>query len=357
MGGSASSRPPSRLARTTSSGGGSRTTLTISRQASPRSPGQPKTLREHRARYLDDHRGADVDAFYKTMPPFFHEVWAGSFLEAFVPDLRTTDGEEMIATTVRFDIVNGDALVQALDDHAELERGPAEDVEVWQWSGPNREGKPTVFGNIVRQGDRLVLETQSVERAARGRAWLEALDGELLQHRITSHENLRRALQDRIRENYLSGKADAEDDGDAPRGALPPELNEPLVLGHYATYYRAWIDEPVPALDGTTPRQAAADPERRARVVELVEGLLASYQHALRHHQPAYDPSWMWAELGLIYHDAIRHPPPMVHERVAQSIEGAAELARSVAARIRSGPGFDETTTVLSRSRVTCSGS
>jgi hypothetical protein len=48
-------------------------------------------LREHRARYLDDHRGADLDAFYKTMPPFFHEVWTGSFLEAFVPDLRTTD--------------------------------------------------------------------------------------------------------------------------------------------------------------------------------------------------------------------------------------------------------------------------
>jgi SEC-C motif len=303
-------------------------------------------LREHRARYLDEHRGADLDAFYKTMPPFFHEAWAGSFLEASVPDLRTTDGEEMIATTVRFDIVDGAALVRALDGHAELERGPAEDGEAWQWSGSNREGKPTVFGNIVRQGERLVLETHSVERAARGRALLEALGGELLQHRITSHENLRRALQDRIRAQYLSGNAD-EDDHDAPHGALPPELNEPLVLGHYATYYRAWIDEPVPALDGATPRQAAADPERRARVVELVEGLLASYQHALRHRQPAYDPSWMWADLGLTDHDAIRHPPPMVHERVAQSIEGASELARSVAARLRGASGFDEATTVL----------
>jgi len=304
-------------------------------------------LREHRARHLD-HRGAELDAFYKTLPPFFHEVWAGSFLEAYVPDLRTTDGEEMIATTVRFDITSGDALVRALDGHAELERAPADQGEIWQWSGPNREGKPTVFGNIVREGDRLVLETQSVERGARGRALLEALGSELLQHRVTSHENLRRALQDRIREKYLSGKADAEDDGDAPRGALPPEITEPLVLGHYATYYRAWIDEPVPALDGATPRQAAADPERRARVVELIEGLLASYQHALRDRQPAYDPSWMWAELGLIDHDAIRYPPPMVHERVAQTIAGAADLSRSVAARIRDASGFDEATTVLS---------
>jgi hypothetical protein len=305
-------------------------------------------LRDDRAHYLDHHPGVDLDTFYKTMPPLFHEVWAGSFLQASVPDLRTTDGEEMIATTVRFDIMNGAALVRALDGHPELERGPADASEIWEWSGPNREGKPTVFGNIVREGDRLVLETQSVERAARGRAMLEALDGELLRHRETSHENLRRALQDHIRAKYLSGKADVDDDGDAPPSALPPDVNEALVLGHYASYYRTWIDEPVPALDGATPRQAAADPELRGRAVELIQTLIAGYQHDLRHRQPAYDPSWMWAELGLVDHDAIRHPPPMVHERVAQTIAGTAELARSVAARVRGASGFDEATTVLS---------
>jgi hypothetical protein len=53
----------------------------------------------------------------------------------------------------------------------------------------------------------------------------------------------------------------------------------------------------------------------------------------------------MWAELGLIDPDAVRHPPPLVHERVAQAIAGTAELARSVAARSRAVPGFDEATT------------
>jgi hypothetical protein len=38
----------------------------------------------------------------------------------------------------------------------------------------------------------------------------------------------------------------------------------------------------------------------------------------------------------------------MVHERVAQTIAGTAELARSVAARIRATPGFDQATTALS---------
>jgi hypothetical protein len=180
-----------------------------------------------------------------------------------------------------------------------------------------------------------------------GGALLEALGDELLRHRVTSHENLRRTLKDRIRARYLSGKPD-DNDAEAPGSALPPGVADALVLAHYATYYRGWIDEPVPALDGATPRQAAADPKLRPRAVELIEGLVAGYQHALRDRQPAYDPSWMWTELGLIDQDAVRHPPPMVHERVAQTIAGTAELARGVAARLRATPGFDEATTALS---------
>jgi hypothetical protein len=42
-------------------------------------------IRAYRATFLDEHRGAPIDGFYKQMPPFFHEVWAGSFLDAYVP--------------------------------------------------------------------------------------------------------------------------------------------------------------------------------------------------------------------------------------------------------------------------------
>jgi hypothetical protein len=56
----------------------------------------------------------------------------------------------------------------------------------------------------------------------------------------------------------------------------------------------------VPALSGRTPRQAAADATLRPLVVELVRGLEGMYERALRERQPAYDPSWMWGELGLV---------------------------------------------------------
>ncbi len=37
-------------------------------------------LRSERARYLDEHRGGDLTAFYKRLPAMFHEVWVGTML-------------------------------------------------------------------------------------------------------------------------------------------------------------------------------------------------------------------------------------------------------------------------------------
>jgi len=36
---------------------------------------------------------------------------------------------------------------------------------------------------------------------------------------------------------------------------------------------RKWVDNSIPALDGMTPRQAAADPTMRPRLVELLKDI------------------------------------------------------------------------------------
>ena len=308
-------------------------------------------LRERRARFLGEHRGASVDSFYKTMPPFFHDVWVGAFLEPYVPELRTTDGEVLVQTSVELDVLDGDSLRRALDAAPELERVVAPEGEaageVWEWSGANREGDPILLGHALRRGDVLVLRTHSVERAARGRALLEALAGDSLRHRTTSHEDVQHTLQHLLRERGPDGGGD-EPGATAPPDELPPEVTEPLLLDYYATHYRAWIDQPIPALDGATPRQAAADLARRARVTALIDELVGHYQQALRRREPAYDPSWMWAELGLEDREAVRHPPPLVYERVAPAVAGSGELARGLAERLRRDPGFEDAATVLS---------
>lgn len=73
---------------------------------------------------------------------------------------------------------------------------------------------------------------------------------------------------------------------------------EQQVSEHLVRYYRAWLDEPLPLFHGKTPRQAAQSPDLRGRVLELLHALCSQYEHALIIGGAAYDPSWLWAELG-----------------------------------------------------------
>jgi hypothetical protein len=300
-------------------------------------------VRQQRAAFLSEHPGADIAAFYKTMPPFFHDVWAGSMLEPAVPDLRNTDGEEMVFTHVHFELVEPDVLSRALEGHAELE---ADGKGSWSWSGKNAKGADVSLGHIKLGKGGLVLEANSVERGERGRALFESVAGGAIRHRATTHENIRRAVQERVRTQALGGEIDKGED--RRPAEIPMAAQEALVLGHLGQHYRAWVDEPVPALDDHTPRQAAADPKLRSRVVDLIHGLEGIYQQALRDRQPAYDPSWMWSDLGLVDRASPLHPPPLAHERVAERVPGSAEVSRAVAERLRRAPGFSDAASVLS---------
>lgn len=40
--------------------------------------------------------------------------------------------------------------------------------------------------------------------------------------------------------------------------------------GHVRQYEEGWLDQSIPALDGWTPRDAVADPTRRADVIALL---------------------------------------------------------------------------------------
>jgi hypothetical protein len=169
----------------------------------------------------------------------------------------------------------------------------------------------------------------------------------VVRHRATTHENVRLAVKQAVRARYLAGDFEAPE----PSGrdaSIPREVGDALTLEYYAKHYRAWLDEPVPALDGETPRAAAKDRRLRPRVVELIQGLEGMYQGALRRREAAYDPSWMWSELGLVDPDASQHPPPLAHERVAMAVPGSGELSRAVAERVRGDRRFDDGSSLLS---------
>lgn len=75
-----------------------------------------------------------------------------------------------------------------------------------------------------------------------------------------------------------------------------------------AEYRRTWADQPVPQLGGRTPRAAAADPEWRPRVIEMVKEQVLAVDEANLRSGRRDDANALVRELGL--HEIDFPPPP-----------------------------------------------
>jgi hypothetical protein len=242
-------------------------------------------LSEERAAFLAEHPAAHLDEFYKLWPPYFHDVWARAILDPMVPTLANTDGEELVTTRVHFEVLDRPAIIAALDASS-LERMEG---DAWAWTGPNPRGETISLGVARLEADTLVLEVNSVGRGKRGRELLEALGKTSLRHRSTTHEDLQRLVKESLKSGVIPSKAPAQ---------AAPEV-QAAMLEYTTKYYREWLELPVPAIDGLTPRQASKEPAMRTRLVELLRGLDAHSLRELQTNGPAFDPSWLWEELGL----------------------------------------------------------
>jgi hypothetical protein len=302
--------------------------------------------KQEREEFFRDDPSGSLDDFYKELPPFFHDAWVSSIFEPAVPELANTDGEPMVVTRVSFHVDDDAALVRALDG-AEAHGITMSEEGAWAWAGNNAAERLTSLGTMELEGETLALEANSVERAARGRALLERLAGSAIRHRATTHEDLRRRVMESVTARILGREDPNGTRRESSRPRLDPDVAEALVAEHYARHYRAWVDEPVPALDGRTPREASRLPALRSRLEELIHDLEGMYENALKDGVPAYDPSWMWEELDLDNEVGKSHPPPLAHERVAERVPGSAQMSHAVAERLRRDPAFEDASTVL----------
>jgi len=267
-----------------------------------------------------------------------------------VPELRNTDDEPLLLTQVNYEVLDRDALRPALDACPSLSAGASSEGQVsWSWLGKNPRDEAVALGTLTLHARTLTLETNSRERGKRGADLLESLAGNSIRHRATTHEDLTRRIREGVREQTLRGEGGSRLPDDAAESALPRDAAESLMLNHLARHYRAWLDDSIPALEGKSPREAAQSAQLRGKLVELIHGLEGQYEHALKNGEPAYDPSWMWAELGLADGARPPAPPPMAHERIAERVPGAAEISLKVAQALRQAPGFSEASTLLSQ--------
>lgn len=173
---------------------------------------------------------------------------AAAFGAASPPDLRTQEGEPVVLCRAVYAVPEVDDAWRRL--HALLPT-PAGDDELLATA--EVDGDTLVRGVVRRTPRGVEVETNAVERLARLQELLRdvAPQAELLEEHRTP---------------YLEALAHADEAFDPSRGA-PPE-----VVAELATQAeQRWLREPVPALGGRTPRDAAADPAARAQLTALLD--------------------------------------------------------------------------------------
>jgi hypothetical protein len=223
-----------------------------------------------------------------------------------LPEIRNTDGDEIVFSEVRFPITSEVAeVIAGLGAINDFERDEPKESR-WTWHGhgsPSKrmsrgkglafetddEAGRTILGTIEIGKDALVLSTNSKERADRGRdLLLSRLDG-LVGPPLTSHQ---------VPEKMLDEQSDAP----PLQSDLPAEVAEQAMHSFLDSHYRQTLDEPLPYLDGKTPRQAARTKKGRAQVISWLKKLENSEgRRAASQGQQPYDFQWMWREMKIDY--------------------------------------------------------
>jgi hypothetical protein len=198
-----------------------------------------------------------------------------------LPTITNTDGEPLEPTTLTFTLkcspAEAFAALKALDrthtdedQLADAELNPDGTLRAFTlgWTKPgNRRHHGldnTVLGHLQVEGTALTAEVNSRKRATRVRREIEKRLGGRVRFDRTEILSMESMLE-QARERALA-------EGPPPLPELPPEVLAELERRQQA-HWDAWIDEPVPALKGQTPREAAKTPAGRERL----EALLADF--------------------------------------------------------------------------------
>lgn len=214
------------------------------------------------------------------------------------PELRNRDGDLLLVTVDRFDVVRG-AREEVEDLVAALEGvvPESDDDERGAWvflesdNEAQEDGRKTVLGWLRVRAGSLRIETNSQARADALRARVEAACGSRIRHRIREHSN------------------PLPPAGHTAAAAPPPPRNMPSLspedearasvyaAEHKAKHYAAWPDLPLPALNQRTPRECARTAAGR-REVDLVLKHMENMEH--RAGGPnQFDFSTVREELGI----------------------------------------------------------
>lgn len=174
--------------------------------------------------------------------------------------LANTEGDPLAICEATVRVGDPARIEAALDDT--YDRVDGDEPPRW-FEHVTTQGKPRIRATLVLDGDTLRVEANSEKRIDRVLATLARLDPAM-----TVLDDSRQPLRDAREAAELAKQMpiSGEDELDLDDPELAALLNE-----FVRDYETKWLDEPIPALDGHTPRQAADDPTRRGDLIKLLD--------------------------------------------------------------------------------------
>jgi len=206
--------------------------------------------------------------------------------------LQNFDGHELRDISVTYSLVAGGSARAAarLDAMKELTE---DDDGRWSWIEERDRGtmENVSVAWVSLDGDSVVLQVNSREREERVCEQIDDVLGELVVEVERSDEAM-------DMETMQKGPRPVNDDReDEP---IPLDVQRQVVHQMLATHYRRWLDEPVPALDGLTPREAVADRKYRQRVISLLKGIeVDAARRGPDDPAAGFDFGFLWGELSI----------------------------------------------------------
>jgi hypothetical protein len=237
----------------------------------------------------------------------FHSVLASTDIHQCTTTYALTAGRDAVAAVL-------DEKPDFDRDDRDLAEGdpPGTDYYVWLQRGESRalgdepreglafdsylDGVATV-GNVKLLPDRLVIETSALRKHRFAKRMVESYFGDLVALRDEKTVDVAKQAADRVKAEGLEATdADPAEDDDR---SVPLEVEQELVGRLYRDHYARFLDDPMPMLDGMTPRGAARDPAMRPRLVELMKGHVHQVEEVSRRKGVRLRIDWVLEELGL----------------------------------------------------------
>lgn len=202
------------------------------------------------------------------------------------PHFITPEGEDLVLASAVYEIKDRAKALERLDriDSLKQMTGPDDDIKIFTI---DIGGRSNISGTIEVDDERIDIAAYSLEMLERAKSIIEKeLEGLILH------------LEDKAKgmESYTEKNRKA----DAKLNRLPPGVKSKKELDKKLDqYYAEWVDLPLPALDGLTPRKAAGTAEGRKMLDIVLRELENIYKLARERGEPYYDVKKIRHELKL----------------------------------------------------------